>query len=167
MNKQLASLNVGAVLDLFVAIAEELKRRGITRSTNNPVADLAELYFEQALGLSRAPKSTKGYDATDAEGRKYEIKGRRLTRDNPSRELSAIRNIEGEHFDFLAGVLFEENLTILKACLIPRKVVLANSTHVAHTNSRKFLLRDEIWAIPTVQDVTAQLRTAEKRIRDA
>jgi len=102
-NEQLASLNVGSVLDLFVAVADDLKRRGITRSTNNPVADLAELYFEQALGLSRAPKSTKGYDATDPEGRRYEIKGRRLTRDNLSRELSAIRNIEGEHFDFLAG----------------------------------------------------------------
>jgi len=36
---------------------------------------------------------------------------------------------------------------------------------VADTNSRKFLLRDEIWAIPAVRDVTAQLRTAEKRIR--
>jgi len=62
MEKQLAKLKVGAVLDLFIKIGDDLKRRGITRSANNPVADLSELYFEKALRLTRAPKSTKGYD---------------------------------------------------------------------------------------------------------
>jgi len=68
MEKQLAKLKVGAVLDLFIKIGDDLKRRGITRSANNPVADLSELYFEKALRLTRAPKSTKGYDAIDANG---------------------------------------------------------------------------------------------------
>ena len=160
-------MKVGAVLDLFVAIAEDLKRRGVTRSTNNPVADLAELYFERALELTRAPKSTKGYDAIDADGKKYEIKGRRLTRENPSRELSAIRAVEQAHFDYLAGVLFNENLTVFKACLVPREIVVAHSSHVAHTNSHKFLLRDEIWSVAGVLDVTTKVRAAEARIRDA
>jgi len=167
VNQPLTPLKVGQVLDLFVAVAKELKRRGITRSTNNPVADLAELYFERGLKLTRATKSTKGFDATDEQGLKYEIKGRRLTPENPSRELSAIRGIEMAHFHFLAGVLFNENLTIMKACIVPHEVVSRYSTHVAHTNSRKFMLRDEVWSFPGVKDVTSELKAIEAAVRSA
>jgi len=82
---------------------------------------VGEYLVVNALGLKRVPQSTKGYNAVDKENRKYEIKSRRLTQDNPSRMLSAIRECEAAHFDFLAGVLFNEDFSLHKACLIPHR----------------------------------------------
>jgi hypothetical protein len=51
-----AKLPTRESFSLFVGVLDELRSRGITRSTNNPVADLAELLCEKALLLERAPK---------------------------------------------------------------------------------------------------------------
>jgi hypothetical protein len=147
---------------LFGATLAELKARGITRSTNNPIADYAELLFVTALRLEHATKSTKGYDALDRAGLKYEIKGRRVTGHNSSRQLSALRELDQKHFDFLGGVLFNEDFSVHRACLVPHRQVLSNSKHIIHTNSWTFFLRDSIWNIQGVVDVTAKLQKAEK-----
>ncbi len=34
------------------------------------------------------------------------------------------------------------------------------ATYVAHTNSSKFMLRDEVWNEPDVEDVTAEIQAA-------
>ena len=146
---------------LYVATLSELRDRGVTRSTNNPIADYAELLFESALCFHRTPKSTKGHDATDRAGLKYEIKGRRLTAHNTSRQLSALRGLDKKHFDFLGGVLFRADFSVLRACLIPHDQVLAHATYRSHTNSWIFHLRDSTWGLPGVIDVTAQLQAAE------
>ena len=146
---------------LFGAVLTELQNRGVTRSTNNPIADYAELLFEKALRLERAPRSTKGYDAFDRAGRKYEIKCRRVTTHNSSRQLSALRGLDQKHFYFLGGVLFKEDSLVFRACLVPHKQVLNNSTFVRQTNSWKFFLVDDVWDLPGVIDVTAKLRKAE------
>ncbi|MBS1684407.1 MAG: hypothetical protein JSS76_06615 [Bacteroidetes bacterium] len=60
-------------------ISEALKTltdEGIIR-TNNLVGELGEYYVCQMLGLRRQPISSKGYDATDADGKHVEIKTRR------------------------------------------------------------------------------------------
>lgn len=147
---------------LFGATLTELRLRGVTRSTNNPIADYAELLFERALRLKRAERSTKGYDALDHGGLKYEIKARRVTAQNSSRQLSALRGLDQKHFDFLGGVLFNENFSVHRACLVPHRRVLSNSTYVPQTNSWKFFLLDSVWALPGVVDVTAKLQKAEK-----
>jgi hypothetical protein len=139
-----------------------LKARGVTRSTNNPIADYAELLFEKALRLERAPRSTAGYDATDRKGLKYEIKGRRITAHNVSRQLSSIRGLDQRHFDFLGGVLFAEDFSVSRACLIPQSQVVEHSTFVRHTNSWKFMLTDSVWGFPGVVDVTEKLQEAAK-----
>ncbi|MGL3104160.1 hypothetical protein [Bradyrhizobium sp. BR 1432] len=66
--------------------------------------------------------------------------------------------MKGEQFDFLAGLLFSEDYSILKAALIPHSIVLAGATFVERTNSHRFLLRDNMWDMPRVQDVTSRLR---------
>ena len=149
------------LLDLFAQVLNELRRRGITRSTNNPVADYAEVLFEKALSLTRTAKSTKGHDAVDDEGKRYEVKARRVTSHNRSRQLSAIRNLNQVHFAYLAGVLFREDFSVWKACLIPHDIVLNRSTYIAHTNSWKLKLQDDIWNLPGVIDVTEKLSHAQ------
>jgi hypothetical protein len=154
-------MSTSELLATYGGILNELRRRGTIRSTNNPIADLAERLVALALKLDPVAKSTTGYDGIDSKGRKFEVKARRLTTHNRSRQLSAIRGMELNHFNFLVGVLFREDFVVDKACIIPHAVVLQESKHVKHTNSWKFLLRDAVWGIPGVQDITDKIRAIE------
>lgn len=80
-----------------------------------------------------------------------------MTRHNQSRQLSAIRDLAGAHFDYLAGVLFSEDYTVLRAAIIPRIIAEQRASFVVRTNSHKFILRDDVWEADGVTDVTAQL----------
>ena len=154
----LSSLTTPELLTLHARVADELRARGITRSANNPTGDLAEYLFCKAFGWKQAGNSQANVDAISLDGLRYQIKGRRMTRHNKSRQISAIRDMRGAHFDFLAGVLFREDYSVLRAALIPHAVALERSTYVSHTNSHRFLLRDEIWDVKDVRDVTRELQ---------
>jgi hypothetical protein len=154
----LTSLTPPQLLVLHSEVADELRKRGITRSSNNPTGDLAEYLFCKAFDWKQAGNSQANVDAIGSGGTRFQIKGRRSTRFNKSRQLSAIRDMAGSHFDFLAGVLFNEDFTVMRAALIPHAVALARATFVERTNSHRFLLRDDIWNAPGVRDVTSELR---------
>ncbi|GLS36569.1 hypothetical protein GCM10010869_21580 [Mesorhizobium tianshanense] len=157
---RMKSLSVAELLVLHAQIGEELRDRGVVRSANNPTGDLAKYLFCRAFGWRQAPNSERGYDAIGTDGTRYQIKGRRIHRRNKSRQLSAIRDIEGGHFDVLAGVLFDDDFNVVKAALIPIAFVVERSTYIAHTNSNKFMLRDDVWTTPGVRDVTAEIVAA-------
>jgi hypothetical protein len=154
----LSHLTAVELLALHSRVAEGLRKRGITRSSNNPTGDLAEHLFCKAFGWRQAGNSQANVDAIDADGLRYQIKGRRITRHNQSRQLGAIRDLAGEHFDYLAGVLFFEDYSVMRAAIIPRTIVVERASFVARTNSRRFLLRDDVWDVSTVRDVTAKLK---------
>jgi hypothetical protein len=154
----LTSLTPPQLLVLHSEVADELRKRGITRSSNNPTGDLAEYLFCKAFDWKQAGNSQANVDAIGSGGTRFQIKGRRSTPFNKSRQLSAIRDMAGSHFDFLAGVLFNEDFTVMRAALIPHAVALARATFVERTNSHRFLLRDDIWNAPGVRDVTSELR---------
>ena len=158
-NRGMDSLRTKSIADLLalhVAIMEELRARDVLRSANNPTGDLAEYLFCSAFSWAQENNSAKAFDATGDDGRRYQIKGRRIHRRNRSRQLSAIRDLDG--FDTLAAVLFDDDYRIVQAALIPAAVVREHSTYIAHTNSHKFLLRDAIWDVHGVIDVTDRLR---------
>lgn len=157
----LKPLSVSALLQTHSEILDELRRRGVMRSANNPTGDYAEWLFCSAFGWKQAANSVKGYDATDADGIRYQIKGRRLHQHNSSRQLSAIRDLNG--FDILAGVLLDARFDIARAALIPSEVVSRRASYSRHTNSQRFHLRDEIWQIEGVRDVTSELRLIATR----
>lgn len=156
----LTQLTVAELLSLHAQVGEELRTRGVVRSANNPTGDLAEHLFCAAFGWTQVPNSARGHDATGPDGTRFQIKGRRVHRRNPSRQLSAIRDLRGGHFDILAGVIFDDDFCVVRAALIPRCVVEARSTYVAHTNSHKFILREDVWSAPGVRDVTAEVVAA-------
>jgi len=162
---ELELLKTHELLVLFSSVLDELRRRGTIRSTNNPVADYAESLVARALSLKLAPKSSTGYDAIDALGRRYEIKGRRPTKQNRSTQLSAIRGLDLEHFSFLAGVLFAEDFSVHRACLIPYKIVKEIAVYRPHVNAWILHLRDSIWSIPDVQDITDLLLEVQRAER--
>jgi hypothetical protein len=157
----LKQMTVAELLKLHAMIGDELRSREIVRSSNNPTGDYAEYLFCRAFGWEQAGNSEKGFDAVSSDGKtRYQIKGRRVHDLNKSRQLSAIRDLEAGPFDMLAGVIFDADFQVSRAALIPCSVILARSTFIERTNSYRFLLRDDIWQEPGVQDVTAELVAA-------
>ena len=163
MNKDsLLTMGNHEILSLFAELIEELGRRGLTRSKNNPVADYAEHLVCKAFSLTSAEKSTKGYDATDGTGKKYEIKARRKSaRSNPTR-FSAIRDIQHRHFDFLVAILFSQDFTVMRAALIPYDCVIGLTFRQEHVNGWILPIRDNVWSADGVVDVTARLRRIQE-----
>jgi hypothetical protein len=156
--KDLDDLKTCELLRLYSDLLKELANRKIVRTTNNPVAGVAEYLVVNAFGLKRARQSNRGYNATDKHNRRYEIKSRRLTQHNQSRMLSAIRECELGHFDYLAGVLFNEDFSLYKACLVPHGIVLRESTFQKHVNAHILELEDTLWACEGVVDITDKLK---------
>ncbi len=163
---RLTKLATSELLSLYAKILDELRQRHIVRSTNNPVADLAELLVVQALGLKLAPKSTRGYDAADSRGRRYQIKGRRITPHNSSRQLSFIRGLKEpqEPFDYLAGVLFNENFSVMRGCIIPVALIRKVAKHRSRENAWRLLLLDKLWEQRGVRDITARLKATQSKV---
>ncbi|PYP84626.1 MAG: hypothetical protein DMG65_22085 [Candidatus Angelobacter sp. Gp1-AA117] len=153
----ISQLSAIQLLTLHARIGERLRELGITRSSNNPTGDLAEYLFCKAFKWTQATKSTAHIDALGADGLRYQIKGRRLTSHNPSRQLSWLHDLAGEHFDYLAGVLFKEDFSVQRAALIPCAVVRQFSKFVDPYDYR-FVLRETVWDAPGVNDVTNKLR---------
>jgi hypothetical protein len=80
---------------MHAEVSEELRRRGVIRSSNNPIGDLAEHLFCRASGWKQAPSSKRDADATDAAEVRYLIKGRRLMPHNNSRQLGGAARFAG------------------------------------------------------------------------
>jgi hypothetical protein len=87
----LAELSSQALLALHAQIVALLCERKILRTSNNPVGDLAEHLFCKANGWKPEVNSRSGFDVISPDGIKYQIKGRRCSPQDKSRQLSAIR----------------------------------------------------------------------------
>lgn len=148
------------LLGNFGMILEELRRRGICRSENIPTGDLAEYLVCKALDLKLATNSTKGYDALDSDGLRYQIKGRRVTNRNPSRQLGAIREIDSGHFDFVVAVLFDAQFGIKSAFRFTAAGCRASAKFVERTNSYRLIANDGIIRRTDTLEVTDLLRKA-------
>ena len=160
LGDQIHTCTVSELLALHAATLDELRVRKIVRSANAPGGDYAELLFTRAFGWTRTENSMAGFDATDWSGRRYQIKSRRLSSANGSRQLSALRRLPDQHFDYLAAVLFEKDYKVGKAAMVPHETVMPLARFQQHTNSWVFFLDDAVWQLPGVGDVTQQLRHA-------
>ena len=146
------------LLRLHARVIEELNHRGVLRTRNNPVGDYAEWLVSTSLGLTLANNSAAGFDATDPDGVKYQIKGRRVTPDSPSRQLSAIRNLGAANFDHIIGVLFDAEFTVTGAYKVPHSVVREYAKYRKHTNAHILHLQGRLLSDPRVTDISAELR---------
>lgn len=150
-------MSIRELLTTHCAILEELRRRGVVRSSNNPTGDYAEWLVASKLGLQLAPKSAKGFDATDANGIRYQIKARRVTANNPSTQLSVIRDITSCNFDVLIAVIFSDTWDVAAAARIPREAVSNLATFRSHVNGHVMHLRKTTFSVAGVEDITAVL----------
>ena len=159
---ELSNAGPSDLLALYARIVDVLRSRGVVRSSNIPVGDYGEYLTARAFGLSLVSNSAAGYDAVSPDRIRYQVKTRRLTAENGSRQLSFLRGFElgPDPFDYLVGILFGADFTIQRAALVPVAVVRANYARVEYVNAWRFILRDSIWATPGVDDITERMRAA-------
>lgn len=143
------------LLGIWADVMREMRRRGMIRTWNNPVADVAESLVARRLGLTLAGNSEIGYDGIDANGRRYQIKARRLT-DN-RRQLSQIRSLDRGGFDDLVIVLFEEDFTLRGRWRVPIEVVRDRATFHMHVNTHILHARDKLLNDPRVERITGAM----------
>ena len=117
--ENLTGLTISELLQAHGAVLDELKRRGVLRSKNNPTGDYAEWLAATRLGLKLETNSAKGFDATDPQGLRYQIRGRRVTPDNPSPQLGVIKSLGEMSFNFLLAVIFDADWRGLRAASTP------------------------------------------------
>ena len=159
MKQDLIELSVTQLLTLFAEVLDELKTREVVRTRNNPVADYAEWLTARALHLQLQSNSNEGFDAIDSGGIRYQIKGRRLQTPKSSRQLSIIRRLKDNTFDFLIGILFDNNFSIVEAYKIPHHLIANNSRYSDHVNGHIMSLKGDIVAADEVERIDNLLRT--------
>ena len=146
------------LLRLQANATAELKRREIVRTNNNPLGDYTEWLVANIMDLKLTSNSKAGYDAISNKGLKFQIKGRRITLENPSRQLSAIRNYVGKDFDWLIAVIFDEGFNVLNAYIMPHEVIGDYYPHRKHVNARVVVMSGAIIKDERTIDITERFK---------
>jgi hypothetical protein len=71
-----------------------------------------------------------------------------------------LQNLSEASFNFLAAVLFRKDYSVMRAAIIPYRIVKERTTFSEHTRSSIFYAKDSLWDLLEVRDVTEQLRHA-------
>lgn len=153
----LTELNPKQLLQLQADATNELRRRDIVRTQNNPLGDYTEWLVAKSLNLRLANNSKAGYDAIDSKGVRIQIKGRRITPKNKSTQLSAIRNLEEKDFDELIAVIYDEHFNINEAISMPHAVVTEYATYRTHVNAHIMFIRGPVLSDPRVKCIKQML----------
>lgn len=141
------------LLNLYASVISELKSRKVVRTQNNPIGDYTEWLVADRLNLTLAENSAAGYDAVNRKGIRFQIKGRRVTPRNSSRQLSAIRKLESKDFDFLIGVIFDSDFKIIEAVRVPHKIIGKYAKYSKHQNAHILHLKGDILNDPEVKGI--------------
>ncbi len=141
------------LLQLHASIITELNNRGVVRTQNNPLGDYTKWLVATALDLELQNNSKAGYDGINHNGVRIQIKGRRVTPKNNSRQLSAIRKYFEKDFDELAAVIFDENFNVIEALLIPHEVVGEYASFREHVNAHILILKGPILLDPRIRTI--------------
>lgn len=127
-------LTVGEILHVYSGLLSELRDRGLVRTNNAPIGDLAEYacaaYYEGAL----AANSEKSYDLIAADGRRVQVKVRNVRGDTrPSAVFSSIRST---NFDVCVFILANVVTNSVEAAYEwTAEEILAHGRYSPHTNS--------------------------------
>ena len=153
----LDSLTPVELLQVHASAIEELRQRGIVRTSNNPLGDYTEWLVAKSMNLTLEANSKAVHDAVSEAGVRFQIKGRRVTASNQSRQLSAIRNYEAHDFDWLVAVIFGGRYEVLNAYLVPHEVLGKYGRHRDHVNALIVLMSGAIAEDPMVVEISEQI----------
>lgn len=136
---------------LYGEVMSELYERGIVRSGNNPVADMAERVIADYYGVEPEPPNQKSYDVVTRDGTKVQVKG--LRRIKASRKgLSPLHTLD---FDILAAVIFERDMSLVEALFIPLDVVRDYMGWSKTWKANRISITNKLMGDPRVKHVPA------------
>lgn len=133
VSDELAQITVGQLLRRYADILAELRHRGLVRTNNAPIGDLAEYCAAIVYDGLPAPNSEKSYDLVADDGRKVQVKVRAIRSDtSPSAVFSPIRSFG---FDVCIFLLVDgDNDGVIAAREWTASEVQEAGKHRAHTN---------------------------------
>lgn len=146
----LGSYTVRELLSLWAASLRELKDRGVVRTFNNPIGDIAEELVALHYGGERGSFSQKTWDVKVGD-ELLQVKALRRTGVETRKNLSPVRSDEG--YTAVVVVIFTEDLRVDEALRIPREVVNELFAHRPHVNGRIITISGKLVEHPAVERI--------------
>lgn len=155
MLPDVSRLRVRELLQVEASIVAELRQRGLVRTNNKPLGDIAEQVVFAARGGVIEPNSMKSHDVTDPSGRRIQVKAMGGRATGKTGKFSPFRSFD---FDIAVFLVFEfQTFELALAREVSANDIEAVSRYSAHTNGRQPTLRQiENAGI----DVTDEMRAA-------
>ena len=132
------------LLQMHTRAIDGLQSMKVIRTRNNPCGDYAEYLAASVLNLTLESNSKNGYDATDSDNRRIQIKSRQLIGDRIDRDsirLSAVRGLLDHKFDDLICVVFTHEWDVYLAVKLPHEALKKYAYTQTYTNSSILYLR--------------------------
>lgn len=148
---ELQKLSEVELLQVHGQVLNVLKERNVIRSRNNPIGDYTEWLVCKNLNLTMQANSKASYDAEDATGIKYQIKGR--CEEKKSVQFSVIRNLDNRGFDYVIAVAFYSDYSIRFAVKISYELVPRFAKFRNHVNGHVLILTDSIQQQDGIEDI--------------
>lgn len=145
--EDLESLTVRELLALWAGTLRELRSRGVVRTLNNPIGDIAEELVARHYGGERGTFSQAAWDVRVGEDL-LQVKALRRAGSRGRRNLSVVRHDDG--YTAVIAVVFTEDLRVDHAIRIPREVVNTMFPHRPHVNGRVIVMGSKLRAHPDV-----------------
>lgn len=145
-----ASRSTRDLLADFAAIMRALRDRGVVRTNNNPIGDIAEAIVAEHYGGERGSFSQSGWDVKLPSGERLQVKALRMTGARGRRNLSPIRDSD---YDAVIVVIFDEDFRVIEGLRIERRTVEELFQHRAHVNGRIITVTSKLRAHPEVKSV--------------
>lgn len=157
MSDDLTSLTARQLLERIEDALRELLRRGIVRSRNAPLGDVAERIVWLARGGTLEPNSTKSHDVTTPSGDRIQVKARIMSGNGG--KFSQFRSFE---FTTAVFLTFDpKTLDIAYARELTSAEVTGNGSKSGWTNATT-LTGGRVRGLGT--DVTDEMRVAYARL---
>ncbi len=127
-------MTVGEILHVYTALLTELRHRGLVRTNNAPIGDLAEYACAAFYEGELAANSEKSYDLLAADGRRVQVKVRTVREDtSPSAVFSSIRSMD---FDVCVFILANARTNSIESAYEwTADEIRSSGRYQSHTNS--------------------------------
>lgn len=121
------------LLQAYEAILGELRRQGVSRTSDAPIGQYAEWLAARVLNANLAANAMKSYDLDSPEYGRVQVKARlkRTTATKSQLQLSPFRSFD---FDHALVIVFDDTIGVTSATVLPVAVIEANGVHRAHVN---------------------------------
>jgi hypothetical protein len=145
--ESLAKLPTRHLLVLWAGTLRALHDRGVVRTFNNPVGDIAEELVAVHYRGERGSFSQASWDVRTPGGERLQVKALRRTGGRSRRNLSPVRS---DDYTAVIVVIFTEDLRVEQAIRIPQPVVNELFKVRPHVNGRVITVMRRLLDHPAV-----------------